>query len=158
MGFNYGDIGRKLVGKEYDSQQMRANQVKLAGQAIKDIGAAKKGPAVTTGELQDTANVSEGLGLAGAQALAQGGTGLGGGFNAAQQKGAQEGAATITAANSKTALDAIQKAKADALRRSYNVVQVGGESAWKEAELDNQRGERTVLAALEGLKNLGQKA
>ena len=154
MGLNFGDIGRWSSGKGYDPQQMRQQQLDLSTKAIKKISAAEKGPAVTTGEMQDAANVSKGLGLAGAQALAQGGTGLGGGFNAAQQKGAQEGAADVSAKNTAAALAGIQKYKADQLAKQYGVVQVAGESAWKEAELDAQRGQGLISNAIKGITDL----
>ena len=150
MGLNFGDIGRWASGKEYDPQVMRQQQAALAKRAIKKIGAAEKGPAVTKGEMQDVSAVSGGLGAAGAQAL------VGGDLDPNAQRQLQEGAADVSAKNTAAALAGIQKYKADQLARQYSVVQVAGESAWKEAELDAQRGQGLISNALEGLWDIGK--
>ena len=143
-----GAIGRFVSGKKHDPNKARALQMKLAEKAGKDIQSAEKAAPITQGEMTSATAVSGGVGDAAAANLAQGGGGLGQGFNPAAQKQVAEGSANVTSAATAQNLASIQGAKGDWLRRKYGILTTTGESAWKEGEADANRGAGVVSAGL----------
>ena len=150
-GISYGflgAVGRWISGKKHDPNKTRALQLKLANKAAKDIDKAEKAAPITQGEMTSATSVSGGVGDAAAANLAQGGGGLGAGFDPNAQKQVAEGSANVTSAATAQNLAALQGAKGDWLRRKYGIITTSGESAWKEGEADANRGAGVVSAGL----------
>ena len=146
----FGAVGRWLSGGD-DPGKARKLQLKMAEKGFKEVEKAEKKAPISAGEMQSAATVGEAAGAAGAAQLAQGGTGLGSGFNPASAQAAANAAATQAAPQTASMINAIGDAKQKALQRKLAAAVQTGESAWQQEEAQASRGQGFVGSILGGI-------